>query len=146
MRPSTFFEPIHRWKSSIIPLRYRKQGAIYRNEGHGHRVAVSGAILPLAGPIFHDDRKPLAHWLASQQRYARQEAEYLLDADPAALNRTGRIRRVAWPAPLAVFVYTLLFKGCLFDSWPGWFYVLQRVLAETIIALEIIDRRLARDR
>ena len=136
-------------RGTLYPPRtvlYRREGAIYHNVGHGHRVTVSGAILPLAAPIYHDDRKSLAHWLVSQQRYARQEAEYLLSSDPGALNRTGRIRLLAWPAPLAVFVYTLLFKGCLLDGWPGWFYVLQRVLAETIIALEIIDRRLARDR
>jgi glycosyltransferase involved in cell wall biosynthesis len=136
-------------RATLYPPRtvlYRKEGAIYHNEGHGHRIAVSGAILPLAAPIFHDDRKSLAHWLVSQQRYARQEAEYLLSSDRATLGRTGRIRLAAWPAPLAVFVYTLLFKGCLLDGWPGWFYVLQRVLAETIIALEIIDRRLAQDR
>jgi glycosyltransferase involved in cell wall biosynthesis len=135
-------------RGTLYPPRtvlYRKERAIYHNEGHGHRVTVSGTILPLTAPIYHDDRKSLAHWLVSQQRYARQEAEYLLSSDPGALNRTGRIRLLAWPAPLVVFVYTLLFKGCLFDGWPGWFYVLQRVLAETIIALEIIDRRLTRD-
>ena len=43
-------------------------------------------------------------------------------------------------------VYTLLVKGCLLNGWPGWFYALQRMLAETLIALEIIDRRLGRDR
>ena len=37
-------------------------------------------------------------------------------------------------------------KGCLFDGWPGWFYTLQRVLAECMIALELIDRRLRRAR
>ena len=136
-------------RGTLYPSRivlYRKDQAIYRNEGHGHRVSVSSAILPFAGPIYHDDRKSLARWLGSQQRYASQEAEFLLSSDRATLGRTGRIRLAAWPAPLAVFVYTLFVKGCLFDGWPGWFYVLQRVLAETIIALEIIDRRLARDR
>jgi hypothetical protein len=49
---------------------------------------------------------------------------------------------MAWPAPLAVFFYTLLIKGCVFDGWPGWYYVLQRAFAEILIALEIIDRRL----
>jgi Glycosyltransferases involved in cell wall biogenesis len=136
-------------RGTLYPPRtvlYRKDQATYRNEGHGHRVSVRGAILPLAAPIYHDDRKSLAHWFASQQRYARQEAEYLLSSDRSALDRTGHIRLAAWPAPLAVFVYTLLVKGCLLDGWPGWFYTLQRVLAETLIALEIIDRRLARDR
>jgi glycosyltransferase involved in cell wall biosynthesis len=136
-------------RGTLYPPRtvlYRKDQAIYRNQGHGHRVSVSGTILPFAAPIYHDDRKSLAHWFASQQRYASREAEYLLSSDRAGLGRTGRIRLAAWPAPIAVFVYTLFVKGCLLDGWPGWFYALQRLLAETIIALEIIDRRLARER
>jgi glycosyltransferase involved in cell wall biosynthesis len=134
-------------RGSLYPPRtvlYRKDNAIYRNEGHGHRVSFAGKILPLTGPIFHDDRKPLAHWFASQQRYARREAEHLLSSDRAALSRADRLRLAAWPAPLVVFAYTLLVRGCLLDGWAGWFYVLQRVLAEMLIALEIIDRRFAR--
>jgi glycosyltransferase involved in cell wall biosynthesis len=136
-------------RGSLYPPRivlYRKDQAIYRNKGHGHRVSISGMVLPLASPIYHDDRKSLTHWFASQQRYARQEAEHLLTSDRTALARNERIRLAAWPAPLAVMVYTLLVKGCLLDGWPGWFYALQRMLAETLIALEIIDRRLGRDR
>ena len=51
---------------------------------------------------------------------------------------------MAWPAPIVVFFYVLVVKGCLFDGWPGWFYTLQRVLAECMIALELIDRRISR--
>lgn len=135
-------------RGTLYPARtvlYRKANATYRNEGHGHRVSVSGDILPLNAPIYHDDRKSLAHWFGSQQRYARQEAEYLLSSSRTTLSRIDRIRLAAWPAPLAVLVYTMLIKGCLLDGWPGWFYVLQRVLAETLLCLEIIDRRLTRD-
>jgi glycosyltransferase involved in cell wall biosynthesis len=134
-------------RGTLYPARtvlYRKDKASYRNEGHGHRVMVAGKIVPLSGVVFHDDRKPLARWFASQQQYARQEAEYLLASDRKALRKTDRIRLAAWPAPLAVFFYTLIFKGCLLDGWPGWYYALQRLLAETLIALEIIDRRLSR--
>jgi glycosyltransferase involved in cell wall biosynthesis len=121
---------------------YRKAKARYRNEGHGHRVMVVGEIVPLSGVIFHDDRKPLTRWFASQQQYARAEAKHLLASNPNSLSRTDRIRRAAWAAPLGVFMYTLIFKGCLLDGWPGWYYSLQRLLAECLIALEIIDRRL----
>jgi hypothetical protein len=121
---------------------YRREGAYYRNQGHGHRVVLAGAVEPLSGRIFHDDRKPLSRWLASQQRYAAREAEYLTGTQRNALRTTDRIRRMGWPAPILVFFYTLLFKGCLFDGWPGWYYVLQRTLAEIMIALEIVDRRL----
>jgi len=136
--------PLH---GSLYPPRivlYRKDKASYRQEGHTQRVVLEGDVLPLDGVIYHDDRKPLARWLISQHRYAREEAVYLLDAPPGALRRTDRIRLIGWPAPIGVFFYTLFVKGCLFDGWPGWYYVLQRITAEMLIALEIIDRRAQR--
>ena len=137
----------HPLKGSLYPPRvvlYRVRDGRYVNEGHGHRVKVTGAIGELKGPIYHDDRKPLSRWFASQQRYARMEAEYLLKTPGRELTRNDRIRRAGWPAPLLVLVYTLFVKGCIRDGWPGWFYALQRLIAETMIALELLDRRLLR--
>ena len=134
-------------RGTLYPPRivlYRVKNARYANEGHGHRVTVSGDVRALSGVIYHDDRKPLSRWLASQQSYARLEADYLLKADAGVLSASDRLRRMAWPAPIVVFFYVLVVKGCLFDGWPGWFYTLQRVLAECMIALELIDRRLRR--
>ncbi len=80
-----------RLRGTLYPPRtvlYRRERARYRNEGHGHRVVVDGAVLDLSGAIYHDDRKPLARWFASQQRYARIEAEHLLTSRPQrARNR-----------------------------------------------------------
>lgn len=132
-------------RGTLYPPRvvlYRKDKARYRNEGHGHRVAIAGEILPLAGVIYHDDRKPLARWFDSQQRYARIEAHYLIETPSAQLTRNDRIRRLGWLAPIGVLFYTLFIKGCILDGWPGWYYALQRLCAETLIALEIIERRL----
>jgi hypothetical protein len=58
-------------RGTLYPPRtvlYRREGARYRNEGHGHRVVLDGAVRDLRGAISHDDRKPLARWFASQQR------------------------------------------------------------------------------
>jgi hypothetical protein len=41
-----------------------------------------------------------------------------------------------------VTIYVLFVKGCLLDGWAGWFYALQRCIAEAMLALAIIDRRL----
>lgn len=135
----------HDLRGTLYPPRtvlYRRDRARYRNEGHGHRVVVEGEIVSLSGVIYHDDRKPLARWFSSQQRYASQEAEHLLAWDRKSLKRTDRLRQAGWCAPPLVFVYALIFKGCLLDGWPGWYYALQRLLAETLVALEIVDRRL----
>jgi len=136
-------------RGSLYPPRtvlYKKSHASYRQAGHGHRVIVDGNVRPLAGVIYHDDRKALGRWFVSQQRYARDEAEYLLNCPRRSLRRTDKVRRMAWPAPVGIFLYALIWKGCLFDGWPGWYYVLQRVVAEAMIALAIADRRLHTDR
>lgn len=131
-------------RGSLYPPRtvlYRKDKARYHNEGHGHRVSVQGEVRALRGVIYHDDRKPLGRWFDSQRRYATEEARYLSATPTAKLRRADRIRRMAWPAPLGILPYTLLVKGCVLDGWPGWSYALQRLVAETLIALETIERR-----
>lgn len=134
-------------RGTLYPPRivlHRVQGTHYENEGHGHRVALAGEVRSLRGVIYHDDRKPLSRWLASQQRYAQIEANYLLGATPQSLSFSDRIRRMAWPAPMLVFLYVLIAKRCILDGWRGWYYSLQRLLVEILIALEIIDQRLRR--
>ena len=131
-------------RGSLYPARvvlYRRE-AYYQNEGHGHRVLVSGAVRDLAGAIYHDDRKSLAHWIASQQRYADEEARYLTDTPAVQLKRADRIRRMGWPAPLGILFYVLFVKGCIFDGWAGWSYAMERLVAETLIALALAERRL----
>jgi glycosyltransferase involved in cell wall biosynthesis len=132
-------------RGTLYPPRtvlYRKEKARYRSEGHGHRVVIDGEVLPFDGVIYHDDRKPLTHWFATQRIYAQREADYLLDGSRGARSRTDRIRLMGWPAPFGALFYALFVKGCVLDGWPGWYYALQRVTAETLIALELIDRRL----
>jgi len=132
-------------RGTLYPPRvvlYRKDKARYRNEGHGHRVVIDGDVVPLSGVIYHDDRKPLARWFESQRRYAQVEAGYLMATPTAKLTRSDRIRRLGWIAPIGVLFYALFVKGCILDGWPGWYYALQRLCAETLIALELLDRRL----
>jgi glycosyltransferase involved in cell wall biosynthesis len=133
-------------RRSLYPPRvvlYRMGVASYTQAGHAHRLAISGPVGELRNPIRHDDRKPLGRWLASQRTYASAEADHLLAAGPA--NRADRMRHMAWPAPLAVLLYVLFVKGCVLDGWAGWYYALQRLTAEALLAIEIIDRRLGDD-
>jgi glycosyltransferase involved in cell wall biosynthesis len=134
-------------RSTLYPPRtvlYQKDKAKYRDEGHGHRVQIVGTVAHLRAPIYLDDRKPLPRWFANQKKYATLEADYLLQTPRASLGLSDRIRLLAWPAPILVFLYTLIVKRCAFDGWAGWLYVLQRTLAEIVIALEIVDRRVRR--
>jgi glycosyltransferase involved in cell wall biosynthesis len=132
-------------RGSLYPPRtvlYRAREAHYVNEGHGHRVRVPGEARQLRGVIYHDDRKPLSRWMAAQHRYTELEASHLLGSGSEKLSVPDRLRKMGWPAPFLVFLYVLLVKGCLLDGWPGWYYALQRILAEIMIALELADRRL----
>lgn len=131
-------------RGTLYPPRtvlYRRGLGFYRQEGHGHRVCVDGDVLPLRGVIYHDDRKKLSRWLAAQQRYAADDADYLLNGPGRALSRADRIRLMGWPAPLLVLPYVMFVQRCVLDGWLGWHYGLQRLFAETLLALEIIDRR-----
>jgi glycosyltransferase involved in cell wall biosynthesis len=121
---------------------YRRENAHYVQEGHTQRVVVRGGIEILHESIDHDDRKPLSRWLNSQQKYAGLEAGHLLSKRRADLRLVDRIRLKGWLAPILVFLHTLFLKRCVFDGRPGWIYVLQRTLAETMIALEITDRKM----
>lgn len=121
---------------------FRRDRGRYVQHGHTQRLLVEGQIETLSAKIDHDDRKPLARWLQSQQRYANLEAGYLLSLPREKLRFVDRIRLTGILGPPMVFFYTLIVKRCIFDGAPGWFYVLQRTLAELIIAIEIVDRRL----
>jgi glycosyltransferase involved in cell wall biosynthesis len=49
-------------RGSLYPPRvvlFRRLQAEYEQEGHAHRLRLRGTVLPLANPVFHDDRKPL---------------------------------------------------------------------------------------
>jgi glycosyltransferase involved in cell wall biosynthesis len=131
-------------RGSLYPPRtvlHQRANASYRQEGHAHRVVLDGEVFALDGVIYHDDRKPLGRWLTAEQRYAREEAEYLMACRGDQSTLADRLRLMCWPAPFAVLFYVLFVKRCLLDGWPGWFYALQRVVAEAMLALEIMDRQ-----
>lgn len=134
-------------RGTLYPARtvlYRKSAARYEDFGHGHKVRIEGSVQDLAGRMLHDDRKPLSRWLQNQIRYAKQEADYLEKAPDSELGSIDKLRRAILPAPLAVGFYVMLLKLCILDGWPGWHYAMQRILAEALISLELVDRKLGR--
>jgi len=134
-------------RGTLYPARtvlYQKSAARYEDFGHGHKVRIEGSVQDLAGRMLHDDRKPLSRWLQNQIRYAKQEADYLEKAPDGELGSIDKLRRSILPAPLAVGFYVMLLKLCILDGWPGWHYTVQRFLAEALISLELVDRKLGR--
>lgn len=134
-------------RGTLLPPRiclYRTARGSYRNDGHGHRVSVDGPVGRLHYRIRHDDRKPLQRWLASQQRYMAIEADKLLATPSHRLSGADRLRKHTPLAPLAALLFCLLWKGGLLDGWYGWAYALQRMYAELLLSLLLMERRLDR--
>lgn len=131
-------------RAALYPPRIvlHRTNARYEDDGHAHRVRVRGVIGKLSSRIEHDDRKPLATWLASQARYAVAEADKLTSAPVTGLRMVDRLRRAGWITPILVPLHCLIMKGLVLDGRAGLFYIMQRMYAELLIALELWNRAL----
>ena len=127
----------------IIAL-YRHAQVHYIQDGHCMRAQVSGPVGELTSSrILHDDRKPLSRWLASQAKYADQEAELLLSKPASDLRLQDRLRRMMVITPWLVPLYCLTVGRGALDGWAGIYYALQRGVAETVLSLKLIEQRLS---
>lgn len=126
-----------------VTVLFRRERAVYDQDGHTQRVGVQGKLAALSGVIFHDDRKSLSHWVASQDRYMRLEAEKLLNADWSNLGWAGRIRKLRVVAPFAMLFYCLFLQGLILDGRAGLFYSFQRAFAELLLSLHLLQHDLS---
>jgi glycosyltransferase involved in cell wall biosynthesis len=129
-------------KSAVYPpvtVLFRRSLGKYVQDGHTQRLQLKGNVLDLINPIMHDDRKPLHRWLSSQARYMRLESTKLLESSFSELSMQDRIRRCVVIAPIAVFVYCMIFKRNILDGRAGLFYALQRSFAELLLSLYLLD-------
>ncbi|MBD2193888.1 MULTISPECIES: glycosyltransferase family 2 protein [Calothrix] len=129
-------------RGALLPPRkvlYKKEKAIYVDDGHAHRVSIKGNSRLLSGYIYHDDRKPLSRWLWAQDRYMLIEAKKLLETPNNELSLGDRIRKQKVLAPIIILVYCLVIKGGILDGWRGCYYAFQRALAEILLAIYLIE-------
>lgn len=105
--------------------------------GHTEGWGPCGAVSPLSGKIIHDDRKPLATFIANQVRYMRHEARAVMDGKSGL---AAWLRRHPPLMPMATFFYCYFGKGLIFSGRAGLYYTLQRTVAETILAMTIIEQ------
>lgn len=125
-----------------VVVLYRRARARYRQDGHTQRVQIDGTVGHLSGRIWHDDRKPLSHWIASQARYMRLEVEKLTRAEAGSLSAVDRLRQAIVIMPPAMFVYCYLLRGGILDGKRGLYYALQRSAAELILSLYLMAHRI----
>ena len=121
-----------------VVVLYRADRAHYVQDGHTQRVQVQGRIAELRSPLLHDDRKPLATWIASQQRYARLEAIKLRGTPAARLAFADRVRRLRVVAPFAMVAYCLFVRGAVLDGRAGVLYACERGFAELLLSLNLL--------
>lgn len=129
-------------KGSILPPRqvlFRREKAIYVDDGHTQLLKVNGKSAMLTGYILHDDRKPFTRWLWAQDRYMIIEAKKLLNTPSSDLSLGDRIRQKKIFAPFIIFFYCLVLKQGILDGWAGWYYAFQRTLAEIILSIRLLE-------
>ena len=114
--------------------------AKFVQDGHAHRVRLGGKVSRLQSYLYHDDRKPFKRWLASQKKYAREEAVKINSTCWKALNWRDKIRKPMLIAPVLIFFYGLLGKGLILDGWPGIYYCVQRMIAEGLLSIYLLKR------
>jgi hypothetical protein len=129
----------------VMVLFQRTHGR-YRQDGHTQRLELNGRAGRLSAYIFHDDRKPLSSWLRSQDRYAALECEHLLAPDSAGLRMQDKLRKLMFVTPFIVPIYCLFVRGLVLDGWAGFHYTMQRTIAEAILSIKLIERRLSAKR
>jgi len=128
-------------RSSVLPqltVLFRRSRARFFQDGHAHRIRVEGGIENLSSKILHDDRKPLTRWFDAQRRYMQLEAKKLKLSNED-LSLADRLRRLRVVAPLAVAFYCLVVRGGILDGWAGCYYAFQRMAAELMLSLYLIE-------
>ncbi len=141
---SVFGKPL---RGTILPPRicfYQKKIAHYQDDGHAHKVIINGKISQFNSYIYHDDRKSLSRWLWAQDRYMILEVEKILKTPLNQLSLADKIRKKIILAPFIVFIYCLILKGGIFDGWYGWYYAFQRMFAEILLSLRLMEAQYLR--
>jgi glycosyltransferase involved in cell wall biosynthesis len=115
----------------------------YAEDGHTQRLEVgSQPMKMLTSRLLHDDRKPLTAWYGAQVRYGELEARKLFETPKEQLGWKDRLRCWYVVAPILTFFYCLFAKRLILDGRAGLYYTMQRVYAELLLGLTLLDRKL----
>ena len=122
------------YPSNTILLRQGKFAVTDR--GHTEAWTIDGPVRALTARVVHDDWKTTTRWLDDQGRNMTRELDRL-DRHKGAI---GWLRRHPPLAPFVVFFYCLFGKGLILNGRRGVFYALQRMVAEAVLSLIVLER------
>jgi hypothetical protein len=71
------------------------------------------------------------------------EAKKLIETPLQQLSWGDRIRKQKVFAPFIILVYCLILKGGILDGWQGWYYAFQRMLAELLLSIRLVEATLS---
>ena len=125
-----------------LPVLFRRGKGSFVTDGHTEKLRIDGPVMPLRHRLLHDDRKSLERWLQSQSRYQAIEADKLVARSWSELGWADRLRCTRVLGPVAVAVHCLLVKGLMFDGAAGLHYTAQRVTADLILSMHLLQRDL----
>lgn len=143
-----YFIPFKYWvfgkplRGTILPPRqslFNRHYSSYIDDGHTQILDNRGNSDSLKSFLYHDDRKPLSRWLWAQDRYLKIEAKKLKETSWSQLSWGDRVRTFKILAPFIILFYCLILKGGVLDGWRGWYYAFQRMLAEVLLSLRLIE-------
>ena len=134
-----FGKPLRGAAYPPVTTLFRTGRGRYVQDGHTQRVVVDGRVETLRERLLHDDRKPLSRWLASQDRYMALEAAKLRASSWRSLRPADAVRRMLIASPVLMPLYCLLVKGNILDGRAGLYYAMQRMLAECLLSVRILE-------
>jgi glycosyltransferase involved in cell wall biosynthesis len=128
--------------SSLYPpntILLRKGCFSVQDRGHTESWHVNGPIATLRARMMHDDWKPVGQWLIGQVRYMQRELDRIRVGEGGL---TGWLRLRPPLMPIAIFLYCLFGRGLIFNGRAGIFYALQRMVAEAVLSLMVLEEKL----
>jgi glycosyltransferase involved in cell wall biosynthesis len=126
-----------------VTVLFRRENGKFFQDGHTQRLRLEGGARKLEYRFLHDDRKSLSHWLLAQDRYMRLEAKHIEPQPWSHLRLADKVRAFPPVAPFAVFAYCYFFKLGILDGKAGLYYALQRLLAEALLGLRMIEKSIS---
>jgi glycosyltransferase involved in cell wall biosynthesis len=132
----------HKLRSSLYPpntILLRRGRFKIRDNGHTESWDVDGPIGSLQAHVTHDDWKSVQSWINSQGVYMSRELTHI---SAIKCDMRDRLRLIPPLMPIAAFLYCLFGKGLILDGRSGLFYALQRLVAEAILSLMVLEKAL----